>query len=56
MKTIYLLFISLFLLTSNIVAQDWANLKEFQKENAALGTPVKGEKRVVFMGNSITIG
>ncbi len=36
--------------------QDWANLKEFQQQNAALGLPEKGEDRVVFMGNSITIG
>lgn len=56
MKTIYLLLISLFLMSGNIAAQDWANLKQFQKDNAALGTPAKGEKRVVFMGNSITIG
>ena len=43
------LFSSLF---SN--AQDWANLKRYQKENAELKTPAKSEKRVVFMGNSIT--
>ena len=56
MRTIYLLFISLFLLAGNLPAQDWANLKQFQNDNAALGAPAKGEKRVVFMGNSITIG
>ena len=55
MRTIYLLFISLFLLAGNLPAQDWANLKQFQNDNAALGAPAKGEKRVVFMGNSITI-
>ncbi len=37
-------------------AQDWANLKEFQSANQTLGVPKKGENRVVFMGNSITIG
>ena len=37
-------------------AQDWANLKRFQEENAQVLPPVKGEKRVVFMGNSITEG
>ena len=37
-------------------AQDWANLKRFQEENAQVMPPVKGEKRVVFMGNSITEG
>ncbi|MEI8087350.1 MAG: SGNH/GDSL hydrolase family protein [Paludibacter sp.] len=38
----------------NVNAQDWANLKRYQDENAALTAPVKGENRVVFMGNSIT--
>lgn len=35
---------------------DWANLAKYAKENKILGTPAKGEKRVVFMGNSITEG
>jgi len=35
---------------------DWANLKRFQDENKALPAPVQGEKRVVFMGDSITQG
>ena len=35
MRTIYLLFISLFLLAGNLPAQDWANLKQFQNDNAA---------------------
>ena len=46
------LFFSLQLLN----AQDWANLNRFKKQNEALGLPLKGEKRVVFMGNSITEG
>lgn len=37
-------------------AQDWPNLKQFQEENAQLGAPAPDEDRVVFMGNSITIG
>jgi lysophospholipase L1-like esterase len=37
-------------------AQDWPNLKRFQEENAKLAAPVANEKRVVFMGNSITEG
>jgi lysophospholipase L1-like esterase len=37
-------------------AQDWPNLNRFRAENALLGAPEKGEKRVVFMGNSITQG
>lgn len=37
-------------------AQDWANLKAFEQANKLLEPPKKGENRVVFMGNSITIG
>jgi len=37
-------------------AQDWANLERFREENAELGPPAQGEKRIVFMGNSITEG
>jgi lysophospholipase L1-like esterase len=37
-------------------AQDWANLDRFKMENTKLGLPAAGEKRVVFMGNSITQG
>lgn len=47
-----ILFFSLQLLN----AQDWANLNRFKKQNNALGVPLKGERRVVFMGNSITEG
>ena len=36
--------------------KDFANLARFAKENAALPTPATGEKRVVFLGNSITEG
>jgi len=35
---------------------DWPNLKRFHEENVALGAPTAGEKRVVFMGDSITEG
>ena len=37
-------------------AQDWAKLNEFKKENTKLSEPAENENRVVFMGNSITIG
>lgn len=37
-------------------AQDWPNLNRFREANAQLAAPAKGEKRVVFMGNSITEG
>ncbi|MEJ2585642.1 MAG: SGNH/GDSL hydrolase family protein [Robiginitalea sp.] len=37
-------------------SQDWANLQEYQAANAALPAPDPKEDRIVFMGNSITIG
>ncbi|MDB4875372.1 MAG: hypothetical protein JWM41_1818 [Gemmatimonadetes bacterium] len=33
---------------------DWANLARYRKANAELPPPASGERRVVFMGNSIT--
>ena len=38
------------------LAQDWANLGEFQEANGKIENPKPNENRVVFMGNSITIG
>jgi lysophospholipase L1-like esterase len=35
---------------------DWANLARYSADNATLGPPKPGERRVVFMGNSITEG
>lgn len=35
---------------------DWANLGRFHADNIKIGMPSKDEKRVVFMGNSITEG
>ncbi|MEP7278069.1 MAG: SGNH/GDSL hydrolase family protein [Bacteroidota bacterium] len=37
-------------------AQDWPNLKKFQADNEKLMTETAPKDRVVFMGNSITIG
>ncbi len=37
-------------------AQDWANLEQFRIDNAKIGLPDNQEDRVVFMGNSITVG
>ena len=34
--------------------QDWPNLKRYEYENLSLGHPQENEKRVVFMGDSIT--
>ncbi len=54
---IKLFFMCAFLLSLfNLNAQDWPNLQRYQAENAALTAPAKSEKRVVFMGNSITQG
>ena len=43
-------------LTNGLKAQDWPNLAQFQEANAASEPPAETEERVVFMGNSITIG
>ncbi len=58
MHKIQLIFIALItsVVANEIIAQDWANLNRFKMENEKLGLPAKGEKRVVFMGNSITEG
>jgi len=59
MRNLKLLFaVSLLVLLSGECAdaQDWANLERFRKQNDSLGLPKAGEKRVVFMGNSITEG
>jgi lysophospholipase L1-like esterase len=34
--------------------RDWPNLARYREDNAHLAPPVEGEKRVVFMGDSIT--
>lgn len=39
---------------TEIVLKDWPNLKRFHEEDMALPPPGKDEKRVVFMGDSIT--
>lgn len=35
-------------------AQDWANLNKYQNENTTLPPLTSGQKRIVFMGDSIT--
>jgi len=60
MKTSHLLAILLmsFSIQTAVAQQqdDWPNLKKFREANAAVGLPAANEKRVVFMGNSITEG
>ena len=34
--------------------QDWANLTKYKNQNFALAVPQENERRVVFMGDSIT--
>ncbi len=38
------------------ITTDWPNLARYRDENSKLGLPGVNEKRVVFMGNSITQG
>src|ERR1700753_4363208 len=42
--------------TQELLKQDWPCLRCFADSNAKVPAPVAGENRVVFMGNSITIG
>ncbi len=46
----------LFATNNSVSAQDWPNLSAFASANSEIGAPQPGEDRVVFMGNSITIG
>ena len=41
-------------MTGKVKAQDWPNLNRYQNENAALKPVEAGQKRIVFMGDSIT--
>ncbi len=40
----------------SVLRNDFANLARYRDANRALGAPAAGERRVVFMGNSITEG
>ncbi|WP_411030881.1 SGNH/GDSL hydrolase family protein [Spongiimicrobium sp. 3-5] len=55
-KLILSLFIFTLFMIDELEAQDWANLAQFKDANVELGAPKIDEERVVFMGNSITIG
>jgi lysophospholipase L1-like esterase len=56
LKFIFGLFLLVMFMEDLSLAQDWANLNRFRNENAKLGLPAPGERRIVFMGNSITEG
>ena len=51
----YTLFLSIFM-GQTIAAQDWANLNKYQNENSTLKPITANQKKVVFMGDSITEG
>lgn len=46
----------LFGIMTSVNAQDWPDLNHFKEANEKLDAPTEEEDRVVFMGNSITIG
>ena len=57
MKKIAQAIILIFMMIPEISeAQDWANLKRFQKENDSIKMSTSKEYRIIFMGNSITEG
>ncbi|MCI4442948.1 MAG: SGNH/GDSL hydrolase family protein [Lentimicrobium sp.] len=56
LKSIYFILLLSLFMGQNAEAQDWANLNKYQNENAALQPLKPGQKRVVFMGDSITEG
>ncbi|MGB5556109.1 MAG: SGNH/GDSL hydrolase family protein [Flavobacteriaceae bacterium] len=59
MKKLHYTFITLFIIfgmSSDLHAQDWAAMDHFKTDNEKVTAPAANENRVIFMGNSITIG
>ncbi|HDZ15053.1 hypothetical protein LCGC14_1406150 [marine sediment metagenome] len=56
LKSALLSFLIGISMVEGIYGQDWPNLKQFEEANQKLSAPAADEDRVVFMGNSITIG
>lgn len=54
LKSIYFILLLSLFMAQNTEAQDWANLNKYQNENATLQPLAPGQKRIVFMGDSIT--
>ena len=57
MKNIKLIYSILFLsivMGGKVQAQDWPNLNKYREQNANLKPIAPGQKRIVFMGDSIT--
>ena len=50
----YYILLLVFIMAGNIKAQDWANLNKYQTQNASLPIPTAEQKRIVFMGDSLT--
>ncbi len=55
-KSIYYIIILSLFMAGQLQAQDWANLNKYQNENSTLQPLTPGQKRAVFMGDSITEG
>lgn len=53
--TVGIILLTLIMMESTY-SQDWANLNRYKLDNENLNLPDPGEKRIVFMGNSITEG
>jgi lysophospholipase L1-like esterase len=53
-KLIYCLLLLSIFMGGKVKAQDWPNLNRYQNENATLKPVEAGQKRIVFMGDSIT--
>jgi len=54
LKSIYYLFLLSIVMGQKTEAQDWANLNKYKKDNTSLLLVNTGQKRIVFMGDSIT--
>jgi lysophospholipase L1-like esterase len=50
----HLILLLTFIMAGKAKAQDWANLNKYKNENMLLTSPVIGEKRIIFFGDSIT--
>jgi lysophospholipase L1-like esterase len=56
MKTNFFLLLLVMIFSEYSYSQDWPNFDRYRNENEKIGSPAPGEKRIVFMGNSITDG
>lgn len=54
LKSIYFILLLSLFMGQNTEAQDWANFNKYKNENATLQPLIPGQKRIVFMGDSIT--